>query len=367
MMIGGMNEDELDTPAVVVDVARLERNVARMASVAQRAGVRLRPHAKTHKSAAVARLQIAGGASGLTVAKLGEAEAFAEAGFDDFFLAYPVVGREKARRLLALAERARMIVGVESEEGARSLSEVFAAAGRRLDVRIEIDVGLERTGVLPEAAPTLAAVLARLPGVRLQGLFTHAGQAYAETSIDGVGRVGRHEGEILARCAETLRRAGFEVEDVSVGSTPTAADAMSVAGVTECRPGTYVFNDATQVALGVCGPEDCALTVLATVVSVPSAGRVVVDAGTKTLTSEALRSRPDTFGLLTDGRGRVVRLNEEHGVVEPASGASFRVGERVRILPSHVCPVVNLHDRLTSVRNGRVEGELDVCARGRVR
>jgi len=362
-----MNELDLDTPAVVVDMARLEQNVARMAAVAGKAGVRLRPHAKTHKSAAVARLQIDAGAAGLTVAKLGEAEAFADAGFDDFFIAYPTVGQDKARRLLALSERARLIVGVDSEEGARTLAEVFSAADRRLDVRIEVDVGLNRTGVGPDAALALARSLARLPGLRLQGLFTHAGQAYAEPSPDRVAAVGRSEGETLARCAEALRADGFDIEDVSVGSTPTAVEAMSVAGVTECRPGTYVFNDATQVALGVCGPEQCALTVLATVASVPAPDRAVVDAGTKTLTSEAIRSRTDTFGLLTDGRGRLVRLTEEHGVVEPSPNARFRVGERVRILPSHVCPVVNLHDRLTGVRDGHVECALDVTARGRVR
>jgi D-serine deaminase-like pyridoxal phosphate-dependent protein len=364
----GMDEAELDTPTVVVDLDRLEENVSRMADLARRAGVRLRPHAKTHKSAAVAALQAAAGASGLTVAKVGEAEAFAAAGFHDLFVAYPVVGEAKARRLLALAERGvRLIVGVDSEDGARILAVPFAEAGRRLEVRIEVDVGLARTGVPPASVPALAAAVSRIGGLELQGLFTHAGHAYAAASPADVAQVGRGEGETLAQCADVLRRAGLEVADVSVGSTPTALAAMSVAGVTECRPGTYVFNDATQVALGTCGPERCALTVLATVVSVPAHDRAVIDAGTKTLTSEAVRPRPDTFGVLADGRGRLVRLTEEHGVVQPAPGAAFHVGERVRVVPSHACPVVNLHDRLIGIRKGRVERELDVCARGRVR
>ena len=359
-------EDDLDTPAVVVDLARLERNVLAMANAATAANVRLRPHAKTHKSPDVARLQLACGANGLTVAKVGEAEAFADEGIDDFFVAYPVVGASKARRVLALMARARMIVGVDSVDGARSLSSVIGPSGRRLDVRLEIDTGLRRTGVLPEDAPELAAAMAAMPGLRLQGLFTHAGQAYAETTAEKVADVGRQEGRALVECAETLRRAGFEIEDVSVGSTPTALAAMSVPGVTECRPGTYVFNDASQVALGICRPEDCALHVLATVVSVPAPDRAVVDAGSKTLSSDLQKPGNSGLGVLADGRGRLVRLTEEHGVVEPAPGASFRVGERVRVIPAHVCPVVNLHDRLFAVRDGRVERELPVAARGRV-
>jgi D-serine deaminase-like pyridoxal phosphate-dependent protein len=363
-----MTEDDLDTPAVVVDMARLETNVARMADAARRAGVRLRPHAKTHKNPEVARLQLAFGASGLTVAKIGEAEAFFETtGCDDFFIAYPIVGSGKAQRLLALARRARMIVGVDSEEGARTLSPAFEAAGRRLDVRIEVDTGLHRTGVAPERVRPLAEALTRLPGLRLQGLFTHAGHAYAAPTRDGIAAVGREEGAVLAACGEELRGAGFEIDDVSVGSTPTAASAMKVTGVTECRPGTYVFNDATQVGLGVCGPEHCALTVIATVVSVPAPDRAVIDAGSKTLSSERARPADQVYGELADGSGRLVRLTEEHGVIEPAPGAVFRVGQRVRVVPSHVCPVVNLHDHLTAVRDGEVEGELRVAARGRVR
>jgi D-serine deaminase-like pyridoxal phosphate-dependent protein len=358
--------DDLDTPSVLVDLSRLERNIGAMASLAGRARVRLRPHAKTHKIPEIARMQIVAGASGVTLAKLGEAEAFADAGIDDFFLAYPIVGEVKARRLLALLERARVIVGVDSLEGAQSLAAVVAPTGRRLDVRIEIDMGLRRTGVLPENAVALARAISRLRGLRLQGIFTHAGQAYAEPTPDRVAAVARDEGTVLVRCAEALRAAGFDIEDVSVGSTPTAAEAMNVPGVTECRPGTYVFNDATQVALGICSSEDCALSVLSTVVSVPAADRVVLDAGSKTLSSDVMRPGGDAYGVIAGGRGRLVRLTEEHGVVAPAAGTCWRVGERVEVVPAHVCPVVNLHDRLVTVREGEVAGELRVAARGRV-
>jgi D-serine deaminase-like pyridoxal phosphate-dependent protein len=156
------------------------------------------------------------------------------------------------------------------------------------------------------------------------------------------------------------------VEDVSVGSTPTARHALGVDGVTECRPGNYVFHDASQVALGTCAPEDCALTIVATVVSAPAADRAVVDAGSKTLSSDPLRPREGGYGQVLGGATRLARLSEEHGVLAVAPGESFRVGQRVRLLPNHACVVANLHDRLIGVRGEAVETELRVIARGRV-
>jgi D-serine deaminase-like pyridoxal phosphate-dependent protein len=328
--------------------------------------VRLRPHAKTHKTVEIGRLQLAAGAGGLSVAKVGEAEVFVAAGFQDLFVAYPVVGEDKGRRLLALSDRARLAVGVDSPDGARTLDAVFRAAGRRLDVLLKIDVGFHRVGVLPDHAVQTAQSISDLPGLRLRGVFTHAGHAYLAKSPDGVADIGRSEGSILVETAQRIRDAGIEIEEVSVGSTPTARHAMSVPGVTECRPGNYVFHDASQVSLGVCAPEDCALTVLATVVSVPAADRAVVDAGSKTLSSDPLRPSGPGHGFVLGRRSRIARLSEEHGVIEVLPGEGFRVGERVRILPNHACVVSNLHDRLLGVRGDRVEGELAVAARGRV-
>jgi len=358
--------DSIETPAVLVDLDVVERNVAAMAERARRAGVRLRPHAKTHKTVEIGRLQLAAGAGGLSVAKVGEAEVFAAAGFQDLFVAYPVVGEDKGRRLLALSDRARLAVGVDSPDGARTLDAVFRAAGRRLDVLLKIDVGFHRVGVPPDQAVQAAQSISTLAGLRLRGVFTHAGHAYLAKSPDGVADIGRSEGSILVETAQRIRDAGIEIEEVSVGSTPTARHAMSVPGVTECRPGNYVFHDASQVSLGVCAPEDCALTVLATVVSVPAADRAVVDAGSKTLSSDPLRPSGPGHGFVLGRRSRIARLSEEHGVIEVLPGEGFRVGERVRILPNHACVVSNLHDRLLGVRGDRVEGEIAVAARGRV-
>jgi D-serine deaminase-like pyridoxal phosphate-dependent protein len=359
--------EDLCTPAVVVDLDVLERNIARMAARAREARVRLRPHAKTHKCPDIGRLQAAAGAWGLSLAKVGEAEAFVAAGFDDVFVAYPVVGEDKGRRLLRLADRARVAVGVDSVDGAATLAAPFRAAARTLDVMLKVDVGYGRVGVLPEHAVEVATRIAEVPGLRLRGVFTHAGHAYLAKSKAGVEKTARTEGERLAETADALRAAGLTIDEVSVGSTPTAARAMRVAGVTECRPGNYVFHDGSQVALGTCALEDCALTIAATVVSVPAPDRAVVDAGSKTLSSDPLRPVAGGYGQLLGRRSRIEKLSEEHGVIDVVEGESFRVGERLTILPNHACVVANLHDRLVGTSRGRVEALLSVAARGRVR
>jgi D-serine deaminase-like pyridoxal phosphate-dependent protein len=358
--------DDLETPAVLVDLDVLERNIARMAEQARAAGVALRPHAKTHKIPEIGRLQLAAGARGLSVAKVSEAECFSDHGFDDLFVAYPVVGLRKPERLLSLAARIRLSVGVDSIEGALALSRAFHAAGRTLDVLLKIDVGLHRVGVPLEALPALAPRLAELPGLRLRGVFTHAGHAYGARTPEAVAEVGREEGERLLAAARTLRGLGLPAETVSVGSTPTARHALAVPGVTEARPGNYVYHDATQVSLGTCSLEDCALSVLATVVSVPAPDRAVVDAGSKSLSSDPLRPEPGGHGFVLGRSSRVARLSEEHGVIEVQPGESFRVGERVRLLPNHSCVVSNLHDRVFALRAERVVAVWPVAARGRV-
>ena len=361
-----MTVDDLSTPAVVVDLDVLERNIGRMAARAREAGVRLRPHAKTHKSPEIARLQLAAGAAGITVAKTSEAEVFADAGFDDIFIAYPVVGADKSRRLLELARRVRLAVGADSVQGAAILAAPFGEAGATLDVMMKVDVGSHRVGVAPERAVALGRAIAETPGLRLRGIFTHAGHAYGGETRDAVQAVARTEGGVLAKVAADLAAAGLGGLEVSVGSTPTAPDAMRVEGVTECRPGNYVFHDASQVSLGTCGLEDCAMTVAATVVSVPAAGRAVLDAGSKTVSTDPLRPAAGGYGWVLGTRSRLARMSEEHGVVDVAEGDRFTVGQRVRVLPNHACVVSNLHDVVYGARGARVERTLAIAARGRV-
>ncbi len=352
----------LDTPSLVVDLDRLERNIAGWAEYARGAGVKLRPHGKTHKCVEIAARQMAAGAVGLSLAKLGEAELMAQAGITDIFLAYEIVGGPKLARLLRLAREIRLRVGVDSLEVAEPLARAAAGAGCTVDVMLEVDTGLGRCGVAPgEPLLALARGVGRLPGLRVAGIFTYRGY---RPDPDAAGR---EEGEIMVAAADRLRGAGIRVDDVSVGSTPTGRAAARVRGITEIRPGTYVFNDATQLHWGVARPEECALTVLTRVISRPAPD---VAAGSKVLTAETgpFSSRGPSHGMLRDYPDcQIDRLWEEHGRVQlTADARRLRVGDLVHVLPAHVCPTVNLAERLVLARNGRVEHVWAVAARARV-
>ena len=365
----GLALANIDTPAALVDLDRLEANVGRMAEFAAQHGVALRPHAKSHKSAAIAARQRAAGATGLTVAKLDEAEAFVDAGFADVFIANEVVGASKWARLVALAQRASVSVGVDNLEVACGLAETAQQAGATVDVLIEVDSGLQRAGVLPgQATLALAEPLAALAGLRLIGIFTHAGHAYGAASPAEVARIGRAEGEVLVSTAELLRAHGIPCPVVSVGSTPTALSAGAVPGVTELRPGNYVFYDRMQVGLGSASLGECALTVLATVSSCPAANRAVIDAGSKTFALD--RGAHGVESVLGFGEDLATgltldHLSEEHGVIALHAGQQApRVGQRLRFVPNHACTVANLANYLIGVRADRAVEIMPIIARG---
>jgi D-serine deaminase-like pyridoxal phosphate-dependent protein len=384
--------DDLDTPALLVDQARLARNIRRMQARADDEGVTLRPHVKTHKTPAIARRQQAEGASGVTVAKVGEAEVFVDAGFDDVRVAYPVIGEQKHERLLALHDRADLSFCVDTTEGAEMASAFYAAHDVVADVCIEVDVGHGRCGVPWDgrAAVPLAQRVNELPGLQLEGLLTHAGQAYhgpdeGEAPEEALRRHAAQERDRMLAVAQRLREAGIEgatpdALEISIGSTPTMAafENASQDGfqVTEIRPGNYVFYDMMQVGLGACTLNDCALTVLARIVSKrrdPSgAERVYLDAGKKVVTTDT--------GYDTDGYGQLLynaeamrphphatiqRLSEEHAWVRVPGGATFGVGDRQRFVPNHACVTVASQDRMYLVEDGEIVDEVAVAARGR--
>lgn len=343
---------DLTTPVAVVEETVLERNLARMATLARDSGLKLRPHAKTHKSPFIARRQLEHGAVGLTAATLHEAEVFADAGAGDIFIAHPPVGAAKRRRLAELAGRGlRLAVAMDDAELARDLP-----AG--VEVMWEVDTGLHRVGTAPGEAT--ARAVAGLPEGRLRGLFTHAGQSYAvERAL-----AARQEWEGLAESAARLRADGIEVGELSVGSSPTAAWAAEAAagGITEMRPGTYVFGDANQVALGAQQLEDCALGVVATVVATPERGRRVLDCGTKSISADSRVQALAGWGFVLGHPDlRIERLNEEHAVV--LGEADLKVGDRVVVIPSHACTSANLHPALLFVGAGEPRWE-PVVARG---
>ncbi len=359
---------ELDTPCMVIDEAVLHQNIAEMAAWARSIGVALRPHIKTHKTPEIAKLQLAAGAIGVTCAKLGEAEVMASAGVEDIVIGHEIVGAPKIRRLLALMERARVIVGVDSHEGAEALSAAMAAEERTLEVYIEVDTGHHRAGVpAGEPACRLALDVARMPGLRVIGLFTHEGHANAAPP-DQIEDLARAAGRAMVDTAERIRSQGLDLKVVSVGSTPAAAYTPTVPGITEMRPGTYVFRDASGFRYGVYGPDRCAARIVATVVSRPAPDRAVLDAGSKVFALDKTPSHPG-HGYIVGHEGAIIdRLSEEHGVViVPPDEMDLRVGDRVEIIPNHVCPTVNLTDELLVLRDGRVTDVWKVAARGKVR
>jgi D-serine deaminase-like pyridoxal phosphate-dependent protein len=364
----GVEKSQLDTPRLVLDLPRLDRNIERMARLAHAAGVALRPHAKTHKLLPVAERQIAAGCHGLTVAKLGEAELFAAHGMRDLFIAYPVWGTRKWERLCALAADADIRVGADSFEVFEGISSAASACGLSIPVRIEVDTGFGRCGVQSTAeARALARRLAALTGVRLVGLMSFAGHLYA-TSPARRREAALGDSAHLVEVAEALRADGFDISEVSVGSTPSAAHVCDMAGVTELRPGTYVFSDRDQVALGWGTLDDCALTVLATVVSRPTPTRAVVDAGTKTLSSDTASTVRGWGELRGHPDWRLATLSEEHGTLEvPAGSEGPSIGTPVEIIPNHACGALNLHDRVAVVRDQVVEDSWTVEGRGLVR
>jgi D-serine deaminase-like pyridoxal phosphate-dependent protein len=349
----------LPTPTLVVDLDVLEENVEDMARRSRDLGIALRPHAKTHKSPDLARLQLDAGAGGLSVATVSEAEVFAAAGFTDLFIAYPLwVDAEKGRRLRVLAATATLTVGVDSPEGARALAAQLGEDRERVRVLLEVDSGHHRSGVAPESVAAVADG-ALHAGLTVAGAFTFPGHAYAPGVRD---QVAAQEADTLAAAARALEELGVHSPVVSGGSTPTAG-AVAAGSMTEMRPGVYVFGDAQQWELGATTPDRIALTCWATVVS-HAGGRVVLDSGSKALGADRAPWATGHGRLLDHPDARVVLLSEHHAVVDQLHGPLPPLGSHLRVVPNHVCNAVNLADTMTVVRGGRLLGTWPIAARG---
>jgi D-serine deaminase-like pyridoxal phosphate-dependent protein len=360
---------DLDTPSLLIDLDVVRRNVDEMAAVARGANVHLRPHTKTHKSPDIARMQADAGCRGITVAKLGEAEVMADAGFTDILIAYPIVGEAKLERLRALLDRVEVRVSLDAVEVAAGIGRVGRDRGTDVPVLIEVDTGLHRMGRAP-GEPTLRLVreISDVPGVEVVGLLTHAGHAYGSADGDELRKIAEREALDLLETAEESARAGVPLREISVGSTPTARIVAGVAGVTEIRPGTYVFNDVQQMRLGVADEARCAASVLVTVVSRPTDERFLVDGGTKAFSSDGRSDPPFPGRGVVRGRPELVLdfMNEEHGVGLVRSGGGPAIGERLEVIPLHICSAVNLFDVAYGVRGGSVERTIAISGRGRI-
>ncbi len=345
----GHSIDTIPTPALVLDATKVRRNIARMAAYTKAFGIANRPHTKTHKSVAIAGLQLAAGAVGLTVAKVGEAEILARAFADrepDILVAYPAVDPARTVRLAALARTATIRVAVDSPEAIAALSAAAREAGTTIGILVDLDVGSGRTGVpTVEQLVDLAAAVDRSPGLRLDGIFYYPGHVTVLPDSQAAPL-----GLVAAKLAEAISRfdaQGLCREIVSGGSTPTAYQSHLVRGGTEIRPGTCVYNDLNIVRGGFGSLDDCAAQVVCTVVSDAVSDQVILDGGSKTLTMDRCGPAPDSgHGLVVEYPDAFIgKLTEEHAQVDVSRCRTRpRVGERVTVIPNHICPVVNLHD-----------------------
>jgi D-serine deaminase-like pyridoxal phosphate-dependent protein len=349
---------EYGTPCAVIDMDRVERNIARVQAACDKAGVANRPHIKTHKSPMLAQMQVAAGARGITCQKIGEAEVMADAGIDDILISYNLLGDEKMARLGALQAKANVTVAADNSVVVADLPKAAAASGRTLNVVVECDTGRKRAGVeTPAEAIVLAHEIAASRGLRFAGFMlypTETGWAEAQKFYD----------EALAG----VRAHGLDATMVSTGGSPNLINLGKLKGATEHRPGTYIYNDRMQVAAGVAGWDDCALNIYSTVVSRAGPDRGILDAGSKTLTSDT-GGGLDGHGLILEHpEARIARFAEEHGFLDLArSNTRPNVGDVVRIVPNHVCVVVNMMDEVVMVRGDEILGTLPVAARGKLR
>lgn len=364
---GYMHVAEIDTPALVVDLDIMERNLARVAGYAREHGLRLRPHTKTHKSIRLGKLQLESGAVGLTVAKVSEAEVMVGSGTPDLLLAFPIIGHTKLERLMEVARKTRVTVALDSTYAARQLSD--AARGAMVDIGVlaEVDVGLGRVGVTPgEQLLKLAQWIEKLPHLRFEGITFYPGHIkdLDEAGLQALAKVS----ELIAAVRAEFRRAGIEVAIVSGGSTPTLFHSHEIEGLTEIRPGTYVFNDLNTVRSGGCAMEDCAASILATVVSTARPKQMIIDGGSKTFSSDRPNSPDVTFGMVREAPGaRFHKMNEEHGFVDLSHAErEFEMGDRVHVVPNHICVAVNLHEKVYGIRGETVEQVWTVDARGKL-
>lgn len=361
----------METPCIVIDTFKVINNIEKMTEVANRNGVNLRPHTKTHKIPKLAQMQTESGATGITVAKTTEAMVMASQGINDIFIAYPVVADVKIDRVLELNKIIRLIVGVDSIEAAKRLSDKAKAANQIVEVRLEIDTGLKRTGVQYENAIKLAEKIVGLKSIKMTGIYTFKGAIFKGQPTMDLQKAGFEEGELMVSLANELRKKGIEIKDISCGSTPTAKYAAQVKGITEIRPGTYIFYDRMQAKYSICDLEDCAARVVASIVSMPSENLLIIDGGSKTFATDV---QPDTEPLRMKGFGEIIglpnasleRLTEEHGMISVEPGHELKIGDKIEIIPNHICSTINLHNSVYMFGEQGGLKEVPVSARGKL-
>jgi D-serine deaminase-like pyridoxal phosphate-dependent protein len=359
--------ENFSTPAVVVELDILEKNIKKMIEENSQYKIIHRPHIKAHKCVQLAKMQLEMGAKGITCAKLGEAEVMADGGIKDILLAFPIIGKDKLDRYGELTNRCTMRTIINSIEGAQGLSNLGIKLNKRLEVLIELDSGIGRSNIRPmEDALNFAKKAGTLQGIKIVGLLYYGGMIYGLQDEKEFIQATIQERDDLVKTAELLELHNFEMKILSGGSSFSAKWPRYLEGVTEVRPGNYVFNDGHQLYAGLIGHEDCSLRVISTVVTVLDEYRAVIDAGSKTLSSDTF-DRATGFGYII-GREDITihKLNEEHGYLRSDKPIGLNVGDRVTIIPNHTCVIPNLFDEIYGLRGGKLDCMLTIDARGKV-
>jgi len=362
-----MTVDDLDTPTLVIDLDKMEHNLQKLGDYCKRHNLQLRPHTKTHKTPEIAHMQIESAATGITVAKIGEAEIMADAGLRDIMIAYPIVSKKKLGRLTALAKRVKITVSMDSLEVAQGISHKAQEDGVEINLLIEVDAGLHRCGLTGvENVVTLAKAIKAMPAVTFQGLMCYPGHVAKYKDQDQeISRINN----LLLEYKNALNAENLPVQVFSGGSTPMAYRSHEFTQLTEIRPGTYVFTDLNTAECPGWSLENCAASLLVTVVSTAVPGQIIIDGGSKTFSSDGgaykeLRG----FGYCVEDPGlALLHMNEEHGIVslEKAQDA-HKIGDRLHFIPNHICTAVNMHEKLYGVRTGNVEKVWQVAGRGKL-
>lgn len=365
---------EIETPVPLIDLDVLKTNVRDMAALSKKANLNLRPHIKSHKITEIAKMQLEH-STGITVATVHEAKTFLKAGVKDIRIARPVVGAVPVETLVELNSRGKISIIVDTLEGVLALKPIGERLLEPLDVLLKVNSGLNRCGVAPgsEEGVEIARTILQHPFLNFKGLLTHAGHVYGAASRDEIKKIGREEGEILVQYAEYLRAQNIRVDEVSVGSTPTVYHSAFVPGVTEIRPGNYVFFDAMQTSLGVAPLEKCSLSIISTVISRPASNRIIIDAGSKALGLDKGAhgtGKLEGYGVITDIESRKIipglvlsRLSEEHGVIEVSEDSSLKIGDIIRIIPNHACNAINMHSSSLVLEKGKITDRWELAAR----
>ena len=353
----------IDTPSLVLDIDILKANVNELLKICHSHGVSLQPHAKTHRTPEIGLLQQELGCDGLCVAKVGEAEGFANAGVKKITVAYPVIGVSKVERARVLSTSIDLTLAVDSVAGAKSIGEVFAAHSQVCSVLLIIDTGLGRDGVLPADAPKIAQAINAIPGVKVVGVMTHEGTVYGAPDKVSMIASAKKVSEMMVETSQAINSAGVEISRVSMGSSASARVAATVTGVNQIRPGIFAFNDLGQIALGNATLQSCAVRILSTVVSRPTSTTAVIDAGSKSLSADLLpakehRDEYPGHGLIIGKTGWIIeRLSEEHGMLKwmgDGEPSSLDIGEQIQIIPNHVCTTFSSLNESVVVSNGEV-------------